>query len=490
MWEALSPVGLSELFREARTGASALIHRPEHRRLRWILATGLIVRFVLAPLTSWGIDTPTFVLADVGLLYTGSPYSSDLFFNPPVGPLLELPLFAVLTLFVPSTSLVPVVPALTPVAVSSGLASNLVPIPIALLALKLPLILADVVSTLVLYRLVLPRAGVAAAQATAALWFLNPLLIWVSSVHGEVDGLAALFLLLFVASLERDWPLASGVWLALAIFTKAFPLSLLPIGIAYWAMAPLPGRSGWRPRFVLTLKFAAGCGAVVLALLPLVSAYFGAVVQSTSTTFYGGMSPLVLYNLAVGRLPGAWGAWEAHQYAPVALDLLRVLAVVGVAGATYAVARHRWHSATSRVPLEVLALVALWGIIAVILSASSPQSETMVEPLALLLLSGTALGRLARPAYLALSAAAFGLYLTLLGPAAYFYPLAVAIGPPAVGWVNSVTLGFLSGVDGVGPPVYWLITGLVGGGWLVILWVLCLRRFYRGAPSGGEKVPS
>lgn len=478
--------------RELGTGAGRALRRlalaPEYRRLRLVLLIGLLVRLLLAPLTSWGNDTPTFVLSDLGLLYTGSPYSSNLFFNPPLGPILEVPFFALLTQFVPATSLVPLVPAITPVAVTSGLASNLVPTAPALLALKIPLILADVASTLVVYRLVLHRHSRVAADTVAAAWFLNPLLIWVSAVHGEVDGLAALFLVLFVASLERGWPAASGVWLALAVFTKAFPLALLPIGLVFW-LAPAGDGEGLKSRTILPLKFVGGLAVVALALLPLLPTYLTALFQSTSSTFYGGMSVLVVYNLAVGRLPGVWGGWEAHSYAPVALLLLRVLAVVGIAASAYALALRRRAAGSRRdLPLETLALFALWAIVAVILSAPSPQSENMVEPLVLLLLAAPAFGRMARPAYLLLSSAAFGLYMSLLGPFAYFYPAAVDFGTPSVRWVNGVVLGYQSGGLGFGPPVLWLVTGLAGGLTVLGIWIKCAHRLFwdtNRRPRGG-----
>ncbi|MCI4368990.1 MAG: hypothetical protein L3K09_05450, partial [Thermoplasmata archaeon] len=61
------------------------------------------------------------------------------------------------------------------------------PTPGILFLLKLPFILADVGVALLLYA-VGRRSGEGRGTLLAMAWFLNPVVIWASAVHGEVDA--------------------------------------------------------------------------------------------------------------------------------------------------------------------------------------------------------------------------------------------------------------------------------------------------------------
>ncbi|MCI4330074.1 MAG: hypothetical protein L3J80_04315, partial [Thermoplasmata archaeon] len=157
----------------------ALATEPRYRRLRWVLLLGLVIRLVLAPLTSWGIDTPYFTLSAARMLQTGSPYGGDTFFNGPFGPVAELPGFALASVFGSPSSFVQYVPALLPVAIHSQIVIPYLPTPGALLVLKLPMIASDALVTVLVYHAVRLHAGSRLATAAAAAWFLNPLVVWV-----------------------------------------------------------------------------------------------------------------------------------------------------------------------------------------------------------------------------------------------------------------------------------------------------------------------
>lgn len=491
-------VAVTRPVRWFRDRARTLARSPELRLLRWTLLVGFVVRLVLAPLTSWGVDTPSFVLSALSLVYTGSPYSSNLFFNPPLGPFVEAPFFALVVWFASPQSLVPSISAIAPAAAATGMASELVPTAAALLALKLPLLLADVGSTLALFVLIRAQRGTQAAQRAAAVWFLNPLVVWSSAVHGEVDGLAVFFVLLFLWGAVQRRPFLAGAGLALAIFTKPFPLVLLPLGVAVFAFARPDDGTTVRARLHRVAGFVAGALAASAPFLIFLPAMLAQLVTSSNNELLGGMSPLILFNGGVPKLPGAWGAWETRATAGWVLDAFRWLAVVAILGSVLLVylyarrARIRSPSDTT----SLLALAALWATVGVLLSDSVPQSENMVLPLALLLVAAPLLGKYARSAYLLLSAAAFGLYMALLTPLAYFYPLASWIGLPAVQYVNGISIAYAHTQGLVSQTGAWLVCGLIGGGVLLGLWGLATHRllvhsglrglFHRepGSPAG------
>lgn len=87
----------------------------------------------------------------------------------------------------------------------------------------------------------------------AAVYFLNPLLVFESAGHGHFESLPLLFCLLFLASLRWNSRHAA-VWLALAALSKIAALALLPVLVL---------RFGWRRG----LPYAALAGGAVAAVL-------------------------------------------------------------------------------------------------------------------------------------------------------------------------------------------------------------------------------
>ena len=116
---------------------------------------------------------------------------------------------------------------------------SVVPSAAGLLAWKLPLILSESRRG---RRPLLPCPAVPptfaiVAGPVATSWVLNPLVIWSSSIHGEVDTFVALFLLLSLYSMVRESWFLAGAFFAVGVFAKAYPLLLLPAllaGVWFW----------------------------------------------------------------------------------------------------------------------------------------------------------------------------------------------------------------------------------------------------------------
>jgi Glycosyltransferase family 87 len=96
---------------------------------------------------------------------------------------------------------------------------------------------------------------------------LNPLLILLTSQHGNIDALSMIWVVLFLYFLIRfrnssdaiDWLLAAAC-LGIAVFVKQFPLVLWPL------LAPGARRLDWRSRLMGPLLVI---GPVLLSLAPL-----------------------------------------------------------------------------------------------------------------------------------------------------------------------------------------------------------------------------
>jgi Predicted membrane-bound dolichyl-phosphate-mannose-protein mannosyltransferase len=99
---------------------------------------------------------------------------------------------------------------------------------------KIPLIIGDVLVSALLYWFIMRMTGDKTKAILAfALWFLSPLVIFESSIHGMVDVYSALLSLLCVAFLFKDRYFFAGLALGGAFFVKMFPAVLLPLAVVY-----------------------------------------------------------------------------------------------------------------------------------------------------------------------------------------------------------------------------------------------------------------
>jgi hypothetical protein len=138
----------------------------------------------------------------------------------------------------------------------------------------------------------------------AAVWALNPAVIYVSAYWGQVDSIPTLWMVAaLLASLDRHWGWA-GTLMALALLTKLQAVILLPLLLLLaWLTGPralLRGGAGLLGTLVLgLLPFAAGD-----ALVQVLTSY------SSAVGFYEGLT-LGAYNL--------W--WPLHFFSKRFLDL-------------------------------------------------------------------------------------------------------------------------------------------------------------------------
>ncbi|MCI4334496.1 MAG: hypothetical protein L3K04_02550 [Thermoplasmata archaeon] len=474
---------------------------PQYRRLRRIVLVGLLVRLLLAPVSSWDFDTPGFVLSGISTVYTGNPYASSLWANPPLAPYLAAPLLAIPTLLWGPQSLVAVASGVAPVTVVTGVNATFLPSPIALLAWKLPLLLADLGVALLLY-LLPPRLGLQvpfSREGLAAAWFLNPLVIWSSAVHGEVDSLAILLVLLSLYAVITEHWYSAGLLFGLGVFTKAYPLVLLPllgVAVALWPSASPPPPRQWLRR---AGRLAAGVAVGVVAFLSFLPQTFGLIVSKATNPNFGGMSLLILYNrIAPG---GATGHWTVPTYIPTGLAVLSVFRIMAVLAVLLGAGFFAWRlwrrpSASRQERFHWLFLAALWAIVGVLLSDSVPQPENVVALLPLMLLTLPAPARWRRLApYVLLSGAGLLMYWAFLTPLAMLYPGAALAGPAGVAWVNGVVLAYVHS-----PLLHGVLmtcAGVVGGAMLLLVWAhsgwLLLPeelRPRRGEVSGDRTAPA
>jgi hypothetical protein len=101
------------------------------------------------------------------------------------------------------------------------------------IAWKLPLVAANLLSSVLLYRLgrrFVPRH----AALLAALWLLNPVVLWVAAGHGQVESVAALSMFSAIALALSGRFFLAGVLTGLGIGIEYFPLAVAAAVLVWW----------------------------------------------------------------------------------------------------------------------------------------------------------------------------------------------------------------------------------------------------------------
>jgi hypothetical protein len=259
------------------------------------------------------------------------------------------------------------------------------------------------------------------------------------------------------------------------------------VGVAIWVWARSGAGHGLRERGTAIALWIGGLALTVLCFLPFLGETYDALESKSGSPQYGGMSILSVFNPASPKGSGTYYAFASNiANAQLVLDGLRVLAVVAVFAAILWVAMRAGplNRTGADERLGLLAMVTTWTFAAVLLADSSPQSENLVGLLPFLLLSLPFLGRQwGLVTFTTLTLCGFVEYLSLLTPFGVFYPLAVVIGPGAVGWINGITIGYVAftGLRGI----IWLVLGLVAGLTLLAIW---LRAGWAALPRRGREV--
>jgi Gpi18-like mannosyltransferase len=106
---------------------------------------------------------------------------------------------------------------------------------------KIPILISDIAITFLLYKIVKELTNnKGLAEKAAFLWFLNPLVIWISAGWGMWDSLPALFSLASFLFLLKKRFAVSAVCLSLAVALKLYPaLFFIPILLYIYKISPL-----------------------------------------------------------------------------------------------------------------------------------------------------------------------------------------------------------------------------------------------------------
>lgn len=214
------------VWKRIRTDAFWVLDSDRHK-VYTILALGLIVRLVLAPISAHPWDV--YVWFDTGKIFANGQnfYISREYSYPPLWALYLLIVTVVYSTMAPVLGAHPLgaTQAQYFLGTSQDLGTLVITDWLFNLLVKLLPIAFDALLAFLIYRIVSRRFGLPSRAVLAfSAFFLNPYTIWISSVWGMFDALPTYFLLLAVLCMIDNRLELSGIFFGIACGLKYYPL--------------------------------------------------------------------------------------------------------------------------------------------------------------------------------------------------------------------------------------------------------------------------
>ncbi len=424
-------------------------------RKRWffsVLAIGLVVRIVLAPIAGHPWDMYVYYTTGQAIV-SGEPfYGVTQYPYPPVWAGILWPITLVYNQLAAIFGAFPITGGEAQAIIGVPVGTPLVADWLFHLLENVPLILSDTLLGLLLYRVVARRFGKPQKALQAfALFYLNPYVIWITSVWGTFDTLPTYFALFGTLLFLEKRGFASGTTFGIAIALKFFPAFLL--------LSLVLGLHKRVDRHFIR-NLLAGV-AVVLAIVSipfLVSdpiAYLRGIWSPAGGVFVGNLSVWsLLLGLGIQNLP----AWIA---------VLNIAAIVVlIALISWIVGKHQSLSANPAlwIDLIVLALLVFYALFRII----NDQYVFWIIP------------------FLTLDA--------VLGRERWQTVIGVSALVVISGLVNVAHYSFFLPILTISPDLLWLIPRMwdlpiLRGALAIVFWLVVLRllwlRLRRLVPKGG-----
>jgi hypothetical protein len=167
------------------------------------------------------------------------------------------------------------------------------------IAWKLPLVGADLLTASSIFRLS-QRLAPRRAIPLAALWLLNPVVLWVSAGHGQVESLAVLCTFAGLTLAFEGRLFAAGIATGLGVGIEYFPIAVVGSVLIWW-------RGGHIPNRLALFSFGTGLA------LSLSVCYLPVAIDSTArSALAGGLASST--GLTVGSVNSLLSIWPWVAY--------------------------------------------------------------------------------------------------------------------------------------------------------------------------------
>jgi hypothetical protein len=200
-----------------------------------------------------------------------------------------------------------------------------VPGPLFSFLVKIPMLMADVATTLILYKMVTQFLGKEKARKAALLFYLSPICIWISAAWGQNDAIPALFTILSMYLLLNEKIVLSGFSLLAATLFKVYPaVFLVPVSVYLLKKGCKEGLLKYHSTFFVPLLMFLLVSLVVSGTW-LVNGFasFVSVMFYSTSTFFGAFGFGLTYWSASLLYP-----LDPNVWAPVSSVLMAILVFV------------------------------------------------------------------------------------------------------------------------------------------------------------------
>ena len=255
-------------------------------------------------------------------------------------------------------------------------------LPVLDLIIKTPIIIADLCVSIFVYKLVKSMSNEKYARYAAWAWLLNPYVIWVSSVWGEFDAIATLFVVISVYYLIKKELSKSALMLSIGTLFKLYSIILIPVfaliafkrskkighGLRYCLIA---GGIALSTLFFTYVAFAASFGQSPLSLS--VKLTYNLLVKRASPDWMGqnfisGFTPLILLNGMTGT--------TNIPVSPILMSIALIIILISIW-------KTREFSGTDIVSYAAVSVLVIYMTYTVV----NPQYFIWILPLVLILIS-------------------------------------------------------------------------------------------------------
>jgi Gpi18-like mannosyltransferase len=418
---------------------------------------GVILRLVFAPFTAYQSDMAVLYRAINDLLRGLNIYTTNSFSYPPLWAYIEYPFLDLVTVLT-SPKVLGVATNTLVLPLESWKLPPVITSPLFNLLSKIPLFAADLLIGIIIYDIVRELRNEKEARFSFILWFFNPLVIYIDSIHGQFDVLPALMTVLSFCLFYKRKYLASGIALGIGTLFKIYPIFLAPLYL--FTAAGLEKNKSKRAEESVKQIFVSWSnfiGGVLLSffvfLIPLINSnIIHDVFSRTVLTSLGG---LTLFNIVYA--PGL--QWLVPYIAgraglvSTSLEVLLVALILLISLSSF-LSQKNW--------LETFILGHVAVLLAIYLTSFTVNPQYILWILPFLILSHGLYHRNLKNLVL-ISASALVFLIGLTGPLYYFYPTAVYTRIIGVGSIYANTY-FFSAARARGSIVLLLsgIAGLIG----------------------------
>ncbi|MDD5503418.1 MAG: hypothetical protein PHH26_08165 [Candidatus Thermoplasmatota archaeon] len=205
-----------------------------------LLVLGFCLRLALAPFLTWTFDASFWYKSATDFMSGVGIYNSDTFSYPPLWAYTFLPFVWLLSLIVPPSYFGTYSEQFAAALPNMYMMVPTVTSPLFNLAFKLPLMIADALVGVMIYKVALGFTSEGNAKKAFLMWYFNPILILCSTIFGQFDVLPAMMAFLGVLLAYKKEYLFSGLSIGIGFLYKVWPAFLGPL-LALFAAGILVG---------------------------------------------------------------------------------------------------------------------------------------------------------------------------------------------------------------------------------------------------------